>query len=120
MSDTKKEALDLETLHITKQDVLDMMDGLIIRSKKNEKKKGRLANKVFGAAYRSAIRGFKGVAEMMPSSILEEVWTDICKFFNLLIIRNKMEQEKKEYGDDCTPLERVFDSLKKDIKEGNW
>ena len=120
MSDTKKEALDLETLHITKSDVMDMLDGLIIRSKRNQKKKGKLANAVFGAAYRSSIRGFKGLAEVMPDSILEEVWTDICRFFNLLIIRNTMEQERKDSGLDVTPLEAVFDSLKKDIKEGNW
>ena len=119
-NNTRKEAINLENLHITKEDVMDMLDGMIIRSKKNQMKKGKLANKVFGATYRSAIRGFKELTHLMPHLILEECWADICRFFNLLIIRNTMEQERENYNGKDSPLERVFDSLKKDIKEGNW
>ena len=103
---------------------MEMLDGLIIRNRRRQSEKedgGKLVDKFFGATYRSAIRGFKGLAEIMPDNILIEVWSDVLKFFNMLIIRNAIEQEKAELQDgDISPLAITFSKCKDDIKKGNW
>ena len=106
---TKDFALKEDELRMTKEDVKDMIEGLIIRSKRSNFTK-------WGVMYRTTLRGFKGFMEIIPEHTLEQIWSDILRFFNLLIIRNKMEIEK---GNSVT-LETIFSTLKDDIKKGNW
>ena len=105
---SKDFALKEDELRMSKQDVKDMIEGLIIRSKNNESK--------WGMMYRNTLRGFKGFMEIIPEKTLSNIWSDILQFFNLLIIRNKIEMEK---GNNVT-LETIFSNLKEDIKNGNW
>jgi|GEM_PF-3771819 len=121
MNDTKDFALKEDELKMTKQDVMDMLGGLIKRSKRNEKiakDKGEKPQK-FGALYRSCIRGFKGLMEFTPQGVVENVWSDVLKFFNLLITRNTMARETEVLGKK-SPLQHIFSQLKEDVKEGNW
>lgn len=106
---SKEFALKEDELKMSKQDVKDMISGLIIRSKRGNDSK-------WGILYRTTLTGFKGFMEIMPEKTLEMIWSDILKFFNLLLIRNKMEMEKKTN----VTLETIFSKLKEDIKNGNW
>jgi len=120
-SDTRDFALKEDELKMTKQDVMDMLGGLIKRSKRNEQKakdNGEKPQK-FGALYRSCIRGFKGLMEFTPQRVVENVWSDVLRFFNLLITRNTMAREQAALG-DASPLKNIFSQLKEDVKEGNW
>lgn len=121
MIDTKEFALNEDEMHISKQDVEDMIDGLIKRSKRNsdEAKKRGEKKTPWAALYRSSLRGFKGVLSFTPEKAVVMVWSDILRFFNMLIIRNTMEKEKGDLGGK-SPLQRTFAKLVQDMKEGNW
>ncbi len=112
LENTKKYALAEDELKISRKDIEEMLDGLIQRSRKLNKQK-------WGTLYRTTLIGFKGFMKIMPTTTLEAVWSDIIRFFNVLQIRNKMEMEKGNLGDE-SPLQRTFAQLKKDIAEGNW
>ena len=119
------DALNEDELHISKQDVIDMIQGLILRSRKNsEKAKSKgLKSAIFAKMYRDVLIGFKTVVRATPHQPIEAMWSDILKFFNVLIIRNKMAQEMKQVYDGSlkqSPLQITFASLVKDVKEGNW
>ena len=119
--DTTDLALKEDEMNLTKQDVEDMIDGLIKRSKRNSdaaKKRGEKKTP-WAAMYRSSLRGFKGVLTFTPEKAVVMVWSDILRFFNLLIIRNTMEKEKGVLGNK-SPLQRTFSKLVQDMKEGNW
>ena len=121
MIDTKDLALKEDEMHISKEDVHDMIEGLIKRSKRNSdaaKKRGEKKSK-WAAVYRSSLRGFKGVLAITPEKAVVMVWSDILRFFNMLIIRNAMEKEKGILGGK-SPLQRTFQKLVQDMKEGNW
>lgn len=112
LADTRKFALKEDDLKMTKDDIDSMIEGLIIRSRKSNITK-------WGILYRTTLTGFKGFMKIMPAKTLEMIWSDILRFFNLLLIRNQMEKEKQDLG-DRSPLEVTFAKLKDDIKKGNW
>ena len=112
MIDTTDIALKEDELVMTKQDVLDMINGLIKRSKRGKKN-------IWSLPYRATLIGFKTTIEIMPHQVVQMFWSDILKFFQTLITYNAMEKEKKELGDK-SPLQKTFYKLKQDVKDGNW
>ena len=112
MTDPKDIALKEDELVITKQDVMDMINGLIKRSKRGKKN-------IWSIPYRATLIGFKTTIEIMPHQVVQMFWSDILKFFQTLITYNAMEKEKKELGDK-SPLQKTFYKLKQDVKDGNW
>ena len=111
MIDTTDIALKEDELVMTKQDVLDMINGLIKRSKRGKKN-------IWSLPYRATLIGFKTTIEIMPHQVVQMFWSDILKFFQTLITYNAMEKEKKELGDK-SPLQKTFYKLKQDVKDGN-
>ncbi len=112
MIDTTDIALKEDELVMTKQDVLDMINGLIKRSKRGKKN-------IWSIPYRATLIGFKTTIDIMPHQVVQMFWSDILKFFQALITYNAMEKEKKTLGDK-SPLQKTFYKLKQDVKDGNW
>ena len=112
MIDTRDLALKEDELVMTKQDVLDMIDGLIKRSKRGKKN-------IWSIPYRATLIGFKATIDLMPHQVVQMFWSDILKFFQTLITYNAMEKEKEVLGDK-SPLQKTFYKLKQDVKDGNW
>ncbi len=107
MTDTRKLALKQDELILTKQDVLDMFDGLIKRWKKNEKANFLVIQ---------SIRGIKLWILATPEGVVRFIWNDILKFFNKIILYNEVLKDRGEKN----PMLKSFERVKAEIKEGNF
>ncbi len=110
--DTRKIALKEDDMELSKQDVIDMIRGLVIRSKRGKQN-------LWSKAYRGTLHGLRATMEMVPEKIVKMMWNDILRFFNHLITYNTLLKEEKELGNE-SPLKKTFSKLKQEVKEGNW
>lgn len=76
-----------DTLELTKQDVLDFLNAIILRQKKNPKPNIKLT---------SAIHLMKFGIKMYDEKTIQIVWGEILSGFNLLLYENAIAKMKKQ------------------------
>jgi|SRR5579872_1198565 len=99
------EDLDPDRLILTKKDIVEYLDSIIDRWKKN-----------LGANYKAIVSayGMKGYILVTDEDTIKKVWTEILNGFNELLMKNAMARAKGENPD----WYKIQEEIKKKIKEG--